>query len=368
MMDDAKTLRMRLAGSLYGLLVGDALGCPVEQWAPERIQKTYGVLRSMVEPRGRWRPAGLHSDDGQQALALSDGILEDPERPEQGLARILVEMGRTEEGGHWSHRGTGRNFRGTMAVLSAGGGLWDGAQPSSGNGVAMMIAPAAWYWRDDEEQLATRVASIARVKQNDLRGIASAAAVAYLVAHGLNHGGFATVSADAYLHFVESVEQRAAQALRTDQHVGTFSHALGDMLGDLGLDREPALFRIAVRANATADHRCYPGSGYALASVVTSCYVALTSSAYEQAVVDTINLGGDADTTGAMVGAICGAAYGQDAIPREWYAALRARDCFDDRVEALVARRTPWTPAVPLARLERAWTDEYEARRKDGGQ
>jgi ADP-ribosyl-[dinitrogen reductase] hydrolase len=35
-------------------------------------------------------------------------------------------------------------------------------------------------------------------------------------------------------------------------------------------------------------------------------------------VVQVVNLGGDADTAGAVVGALAGAAYGLNAIPENW--------------------------------------------------
>ena len=70
-----------IAGPSYGLLAGDALGCAVEGWPPEKIRATYGTLQTMEEARERWRPAGLHSDDGQQALGLCDAILHAPRRP-----------------------------------------------------------------------------------------------------------------------------------------------------------------------------------------------------------------------------------------------------------------------------------------------
>jgi ADP-ribosyl-[dinitrogen reductase] hydrolase len=39
---------------------------------------------------------------------------------------------------------------------------------------------------------------------------------------------------------------------------------------------------------------------------------------FEDCLVDTVNRGGDADTTGAIAGMIVGALYGLDAIPERW--------------------------------------------------
>lgn len=44
-----------------------------------------------------------------------------------------------------------------------------------------------------------------------------------------------------------------------------------------------------------------------------------------------VNLGDDADTTGAVYGQIAGAFYGEDGIPAEWRAKLAMRD----KIEAL---------------------------------
>jgi len=55
-----------IAGPSYGLLAGDALGCAVEGWPPEKIRATYGMLQTMEEARERWRPAWLHSDYGRR--------------------------------------------------------------------------------------------------------------------------------------------------------------------------------------------------------------------------------------------------------------------------------------------------------------
>ena len=48
----------------------------------------------------------------------------------------------------------------------------------------------------------------------------------------------------------------------------------------------------------------------------------LTTDSFEEAVVQVVNLGDDADTAGAVVGALAGAAYGLDAIPAAWQAAV----------------------------------------------
>lgn len=44
----------------------------------------------------------------------------------------------------------------------------------------------------------------------------------------------------------------------------------------------------------------------------------LTTSTFEDALITVVNLGGDADTTGAITGALAGTYYGEKAIPQRW--------------------------------------------------
>jgi ADP-ribosylglycohydrolase len=359
-------LRSRIAGSLYGLLVGDALGCPVEGMSAAQIRARYGRITEYVEGTGRrLRLAGLHSDDGQQAMALCDAVIAEPTHPERPFARTLLALlhgGDKRTAGLFGlHRGTGANFRRTVNALAAGPGddPWAGAQPSAGNGVAMMIAPLGWYFRDDLATLRARVMAVARVKQSDIRGIAAAAAVAFLVTRAATDTWGQV--ADDLIELVVSIEREAAQALATDAHVHTFSDALTSMLRARTQRRADVLQQIAQTAAATSNRRCHATSGYAVASVVTSIYLALTATSFADLVTDTVSLGGDADTTGAMVGAIGGARFGIDAIPASWLSRLCARGAFDDRLDPLVARTADWRPEVTLVEREQAWTAAFLA-------
>ena len=56
---------------------------------------------------------------------------------------------------------------------------------------------------------------------------------------------------------------------------------------------------------------------------------------------------------------MCGARYGEVAIPMRWREALLAYGALDDRIDALLARQPPYIPAVSLVELERPWTQLY---------
>lgn len=333
-----------------------------------RINREFGVL-AMMEATGR--PRGLHSDDGQQTVALCDAILADPKNPAPGFAKILVELytdGPRERGRFGHHRGTGSNFRKTVEKLNEGAGLYEASTPSAGNGNAMLIAPAAWFWSNDLKTLLAKVLDISLVKQHSICGVASAAAVAHIVAHAIEEGGLESYQFHELVEFVCACERQAAERLidrgLVEQPDNTFSSALTRALEVFDLPRQEVILAIETIANETADRKVYASSGYSVASVITSLYFALASSSLFDAIVDTVNLGGDADTTGAMVGSIVGAAAGFEAIPQEWLKDLVACGAFDDRVEPMALRIAGWKPAKSLVELEAQWTARWPSRER----
>jgi len=61
----------------------------------------------------------------------------------------------------------------------------------------------------------------------------------------------------------------------------------------------------------------YIGS-YAMDGLAMALHILWTTSSFSEAVLKAVNLRGDADTVGAIVGQIAGAFYGCSSIPLEW--------------------------------------------------
>jgi len=83
-------------------------------------------------------------------------------------------------------------------------------------------------------------------------------------------------------------------------------------------------------------------SGYVVDTLRTVFDAFFSTDNFEDCVVKTVNRGGDADTTGSIAGAVAGARYGLDAIPRRWLQALdpELRGELSALAEALV-RKAP---------------------------
>jgi hypothetical protein len=103
-------------------------------------------------------------------------------------------------------------------------------------------------------------------------------------------------------------------------------------------------------------------------------YLLLTTDCYEEAITEVVNLGGDTDTAGAILGAMAGTYYGIDAIPGRWLEGLQNRKGIDVRAVALARRSTdgldiPDLVATEheLTRIEGAALEQYSPLARNGG-
>ena len=86
-------------------------------------------------------------------------------------------------------------------------------------------------------------------------------------------------------------------------------------------DREPLAPKIRDVAAGSFARRDPPdirGTGYVVASLEAALWAFARSTSFEDGALLAVNLGDDADTTGAVYGQIAGAYYGVKDIPEHW--------------------------------------------------
>ncbi|MBD3292743.1 MAG: ADP-ribosylglycohydrolase, partial [Armatimonadia bacterium] len=174
--------------------------------------------------------------------------------------------------------------------------------PSAGNGPAMR-APVIGAWLQDEPQrLAALTRICTRITHTDPRAEQGALVVAQCTAR-VASGGFPEepaallrdIAADVADEELRANLQAAADALAE----GASAEALAELLE---LERGVG--------------------GFINHTVPMAVFCALRYPDFREAVERIIILGGDTDTTAAVVGGIAGAAHGSDAIPDQWLGAL----------------------------------------------
>jgi ADP-ribosyl-[dinitrogen reductase] hydrolase len=281
-------------GALLGLAVGDALGGPVEGLAADELDG--GRQREMTGGGAAGLRPGQPTGDTGMALALASSLVELGGYDEGAALRAYVEWYRADPPGMTEHMrevlssvdGGADAYRATSA-LHFGGGV------TSGNGALMRTTPIgiAFAGREDALRDAT------------------------VVDAGLTH--FDPLAGKvALLHNqVVSWALTGGSKLAYDQLKNP--EWLDDRIEDVV---HPAIS--GVRGYATSLAREEPGS--ALASIAIGLAAFFDASDFEEGLVWAVNLGGDADTNGAVAGALLGARLGAGAIPPRWLEALERRE------------------------------------------
>jgi ADP-ribosyl-[dinitrogen reductase] hydrolase len=271
---DSADVRGRALGAMLGLAVGDALGATVEFLTASEIRAKYGVHRKMIG--GGWlrlEPGGV-TDDTEMSLCIARSLAGGTWSPRDVAERFAVWFRtRPVDVGNTCRRGIARFINhGTLTGPPNEG--------DAGNGAVMRMTPVALATLGDSERLRQW-----------------------------------------------SVEQG---------HI-THHHPLSDQacvlvgrLIQLGCAGWPMEFLRTEVDRTLADvpkFRFTPYHGLSTAYVVDTMQTVLhfffTTSSFEDCLVATVNQGGDADTTGAIVGAIAGAHYGPAAIPSRWTRKLK---------------------------------------------
>jgi ADP-ribosyl-[dinitrogen reductase] hydrolase len=309
------SMQSRYRGCLLGLAVGDALGGPVEFMTRQAILTKYGKpLREMVG--GGW-------------LKLKPGETTDDTAMARALAESIVLKGHVETADVASHylrwmqsnppdignitRAALRGFRAGLMVPNAALGAHRQLKgKSAGNGTIMRCPPVALRYAYDERRLIDLSRDEALITHFDPLAWTSSVALNMLIARALHGKALGEAIKDvAYrLHRIPKAAREVAEVLET---------ARGDV-----------------------DGRLLPTTGYVLDTLRLVLWALLGHTSFEEALVAAVNQGGDADTQGAVVGALGGALYGYEAIPARWLDALVGRDellALADHLLALAEQR-----------------------------
>jgi ADP-ribosylglycohydrolase len=174
---------------------------------------------------------------------------------------------------------------------------------SAGNG-SLMRCLATGIVRPDARRRRAEAVAISTVTHADQRCVEACAAYCDLV-HHLLEGASADEAVDAVLK-----ETR-----------------LGDEV------------RGAITAAGWLEASELSRGGYVVTTLQVGVWALLQPRALEEVLVDVVNLGGDADTTGAVAGGLIGVRDGVDAIPARWLERLEYRDALSALVPRLVALR-----------------------------
>lgn len=285
----------RAQAAYLGLAIGDALGATVEFMTPREIAAEYGV-HDRIRGGGwlRLRP-GQVTDDTGMALALGEAILSVGGIDAEAIARSFdawmrsrpVDIGHTVRRGILHYRQTGQ----TEVPYS---------EHDAGNGAAMRVLPVALATFGEDE------------------GVVRAAC--RLQAHVTHHHPLSDAAC-------ETLALMLQDALRGEAQTRWFSIRLHELIA-----RHPQFeYQGAPRLSPTA---------YVVDTLQAVFQSLAHQNNFHDILVEVVNRGGDADTTGAIAGMLAGARYGLEGLPRRWLDAIdpTIRRACESQATELLAR------------------------------
>lgn len=290
-------LKSKFVGCLFGLAVGDALGCNLETLTPQQIRERVGVQTEIVGGRATAKfdawARGATTDDTAMALILADNLIAYPDGNMWDLRDRFVQWFKTNP------PGLGGNTRDVLRNAEAmvpGRDSFDKASKDSWerlgratNGSIMRCAPIALLHHKNPDKVRALSDDSCRVTHYAPACRASTIAFNRVLASLVNNE-----PSDK-----SALRQRFEQIA---QEVAVIS---------------PETARI-LRAVPTMQKDQLSTTSNTLDTLQVALWALYNFDSLEEAVVTVVNMGGDTDTNGAVVGALFGAKLGENAVPARW--------------------------------------------------
>jgi len=284
----------RARAAFLGLALGDALGATTEFLLPGEIRFRHKVHNKIIG--GGWLnlKAGQVTDDTQMSLCIARAIDQasgwDTTCIMKHFARWL--KSRPIDVGATCRRSISRYI--LKGEIGKDYSDWD-----AGNGAAMRMAPVALFALGDEMLHGKLAVEQARLTHNNKLSDAACITVGRLVQQAI---------------------------------LGAARPALHAIVREL-IEEFPKFQFNRYRGGASA---------YVVETLQTVFHYFFGTAHFEECLVGVVNQGGDADTTGAIVGMIAGAFYGIDGLPKKWLKKLDP--VVRQEIEALVVRLVDLSP------------------------
>lgn len=278
-----RSLRERFIGTLLGAAVGDALGGPVEFMTAQEIQSRYGTVREMMGGGSyNWR-CGEYTDDTAMMLCVAESLVVNHNCCLGDIAQKFVAWYKTEP------KDIGCTTREALSRLENGTPFFaSGVQEKPTNGSIMRCAPLSLTYLFREDALIDVSVEVSAITHKH---------------------------AEAKLSCV-FLNLMISKLLLGVSRAGAYNYAV---------KRTEDIDRAFVNKYITSSYDPDPSKGLAVNTLLLATSSFMGSRSFEEAVVKAVNLGGDADTTGAVTGALAGAYFGRSGIPRRWSKRLNPR-------------------------------------------
>lgn len=278
----------KIYNGLMGLIVGDAMGVPVE-FNPRDSFK----VSDMIGYGTYDLPAGSWSDDSSMMLATVESIARLGEIDTDDIMKNFVRWvndgeftpyGELFDIGRATRNAIQRYVQGIPAEQCGGTAEWD-----NGNGSLMRILPLAFL--DCDYETVNAVSSLTHAHEISI----AACRVYVYIARQLFHG-----------------------------------KTLEEIYNCFGM-KQSTFERLPILKDLTRDE--IKSTGYVVDTLEAALWCNLNSSSFRECILLAVNLGDDTDTVAAVAGGLAGIIYGvggERGIPEEWINQLAKKEWIAD--------------------------------------
>lgn len=300
----------KIRGLFYGQAIGDALGLGTEFMSKEQVIKHYpdglSDYQQIIQDnhRKRWR-IGDWTDDTDQFLCISDAVIRD--KMVVDIHSFATELYKWYSGEPMGIGSTVQKVVSFPQFLDyphkASELVWKmGGKRNASNGAIMRTAILGLVNYNDLERVRYNTEQIAKVTHWDPRCIGSSVLITLIIANYLMSGE--KLSFNDLISLGRKYDERIVPFIELSSHSDISVLELSDS----------------------------ESMGYTLKTMSAALWAYFNTTTFEEGIVQIINEGGDADTNGAVAGALLGVLYGYSSIPQRWIDGLANKSLLEERL------------------------------------
>lgn len=318
---------------MMGLVVGDALGCPVQFLTREEIRNRKQGPVVAMEGHGTYdMPVGTWTDDSSMALATLDSIIQNEAI---NLDDIMHKFNEWEVHGKYTPFGfsfdEGYTCKTALLCYRADAdtsicGQTD--EHSNGNGSLMRILPACLYYamaQEDGKEIELSEA---------IKGVEAVSGLTHNHARSRMSCGIYYFMVRSIIEGIQKDKKTSLEALLQegiDNGLKYYGRDISNLTEMAYLGR---LFHLCEFKDVPEEQ--IRSTGYVIDSIEAAVWCLITTDSYKECMLKAVNLGNDTDTIAAIAGGLAGLYYGYEEIPKEWLAVIKKREWIEGMCEGLV--------------------------------
>lgn len=306
-------MKQKIYNTIYGAIIGDALGVPVEFRSREEL--TTNPVKGMIGYGTFNLPKGCWSDDSSMILCIADSIARKRDIVYDDIMKCFwnwynhskyTPTHRTFDVGSTCYRAL-CNYKRKIPSLECG----IKSEDSNGNGSLMRFSPMPLY-------LFQKYGPDAMDNEDSFQLIHNVSKLTH--AHEIS-----LIGCDLYTSFmIEILNGRKKEDLQFHAFIKVANFVQNLSEYQYAFNKYNRLFDLNFKELPENEIR---STGFVVDTLEAAVWCFLTTNNYSDCVLKAVNLGHDTDTIACVAGSIAGLYYGE--IPEEWIKTIKKKKLID---------------------------------------